>query len=180
MVQVPDFKKLAALQEKLDKRVIEQHKINYDTTNLRIIAFKVEFGEFLNEHKFFKFWKVPEKRVPNTKSLLVPAMMDEDKVYYNPLLEEFVDGIHFLLSIGIERNYMKFIHAFDLIERKSDNLEYLANDIFNNPINSAGKWIEVFSDYIYFGNLVGISASDIEEAYLKKNKVNHERQNSGY
>jgi dimeric dUTPase (all-alpha-NTP-PPase superfamily) len=169
---------MAELQDKLDKHILENHKIEGDITGLLVIAFKVEFGEFLNEHKFFKFWKV--NPVPRTKALLIPAMMEEDKVYYNPLLEEFVDGVHFLLSIGLKRGYLKFIHGFDVVERKSDSLEFLSIEIFNNPINSAGKWMEVFSDYIHLGYLMGISASDIEEAYLKKNQVNHERQNSGY
>lgn len=178
MINVPDLKKLAVLQEELDKSVREKHGIDYDTSNLKIVAFKVEFGEFLNEHKFFKYWKINHN--PNVKAVLVPAMFEEDRVYYNPLLEEFADGTHFLLSIGIERKYLKYIHAFDVIDRKSDSLEYLAMEIFSNPINSAGKWLEVFSDYIYFGWLVGITPSDIEEEYLKKNAINHKRQENQY
>ena len=177
-IQVPDLKKLAEIQAVLDKTIMTTQNIQEDITNRLVVAFKVEFGEFLNEHKFFKFWKV--NTIPNRHVIKHHAMFLEDVVYHNPLLEEFVDGVHFLLSIGNQRKYIKFIHAFDTIERKSDSLEFLAMEIFNNPINSAGRWLEVVSDYLYFGNLVGFTVEEIEQAYYEKNKVNFQRQENGY
>jgi dimeric dUTPase (all-alpha-NTP-PPase superfamily) len=167
MVQIafPDLETLAGYQQKLDERIIKKFNITEDVSNRLVIAFKVEFGEFLNEHKFFKFWK--EDRTPNTGGT-------------NPLLEEYVDGIHFLLSIGIKRNYLKYMHAFHAIECDTESLEALAMLIFNNPINSAGKWLECFNHYLYFGHCVGISAEDIMQAYILKNKINHDRQDQGY
>jgi dimeric dUTPase (all-alpha-NTP-PPase superfamily) len=174
IIATPDLKKLALIQDELDQAILKRHNIQEDVSNRLVIAFKVEFGEFLNEHKFFKFWKVD--RTPNTKAVRTPAMMEE----YNPLLEEFVDGIHFLLSIGNQRKYLKYTHAFEAIDRDTDSLEYLAMEIFNNPINSAGRWLQVVSDYLYFGHLVGITPLDIEQAYLIKNVENHRRQQNGY
>lgn len=154
--------KMAPLQEKLDERIRKEKGIDYDTSNLKIIAFKTEFGEFLNEHRFFKFWS----NKPSSSKEVV--------------LEEYVDGIHFLLSIGIERKYIKWAHALEAIDRENRSLESLALDIFNNPINSAGKWIQCVNDYLQLGKLVGISEDNIERAYTEKNKVNHARQDSGY
>lgn len=166
--------KLAPLQEKLDKHVREKHGIDYDTSNLKIIAFKTEFGEFLNEHRFFKFWSKDQE--PRTKEL----RYGKRHFYYNPLLEEYVDGIHFLLSIGIERKYIKWAHALEAVDYDNRNLESLALDVFNNPLNSAGKWVQCVSDYLQMGYLVGYGPDDIVVAYLEKNKINHARQDSGY
>jgi dimeric dUTPase (all-alpha-NTP-PPase superfamily) len=184
-IAVPDLHTLAEMQDKLDQKVTEKFNITEDTVNKRIIAFKVEFGEFLNEHKFFKFWK--EKREPNRYTLEIkPTTGDplQNFTFKNydkdPLLEEYVDGIHFLLSIGNHRKYIKYIHAFHAMECDTENLEHLALLIFNNPINSSGKWLECFHHYLYFGHLVGISAEDIEQAYMLKNKINHDRQANGY
>lgn len=180
MVQIafPDLKMLAEFQDKLDKRVEKLHGITEDMTNERIIAFKVEFGEFLNEHKFFKFWK--KEAAPNVRAARGPYMDLDDADFYNPLLEEYVDGIHFLLSIGNKRKYTKFIHTFHAIEHDTEDLTHLSLQIFNNPINSAGRWLQCFNDYLYLGHLVGIGAEEIEQAYLLKNKINHDRQTQGY
>lgn len=186
-IAVPNLKMLFELQEKLDERINKEKGITEDTSNLTVIAFKVEFAEFLNEHKFFKFWKTD--KTPNMVAV-VSEVYETNFIhgrkhrfiaeYKYPLLEEYVDGIHFLLSLGMKRKYHKYSHAFDALDIETNSLEYLAMEIFNNPLDSAGKWIQCMSDYFYFGHLVGITAKDIEEAYLKKNKINHERQDGGY
>lgn len=193
------IKILAPLQEKLDKRYREIHEINYDTSNLKIIAFKTEFGEFLNENRFFKYWsKDKEPRIEVDTScrncggtgasglwhgeLIGECIQCDGKGEYTiyPQLEEYVDGIHFLLSIGIERKYIKWAHALEAVDYDNRSLESLALDIYNNPINSAGKWVQCVSDYLQMGYLVGIGPDDIERAYMEKNKINHKRQDSGY
>jgi dimeric dUTPase (all-alpha-NTP-PPase superfamily) len=59
----------------------------------------VELGECANEWRGFKFWSV--NQIPHTSAVRVPTMMEEDKEYYNPLLEEYVDGLHFVLELGL-------------------------------------------------------------------------------
>ena len=54
-----------------------------------MLALLVEIGELANETRSFKFWSVK------------PA--SEKKI----ILEEFVDGIHFILSLGIECGFHK-------------------------------------------------------------------------
>ena len=44
-------------------------------------------------------------------------------------------------------------------------------------------WVEIvdlFHFLISLAQVMGMSAEDVYSAYLKKNKVNHDRQNSGY
>lgn len=196
-----DLKKLFALQEKLDKRILEEKKITEDVSDLTVVAFKVEFAEFLNEHKFFKFWKVdrtPRKEVKchACKGSGGFSSFDSEGDPVNdiclycggigiqgyPLLEEFVDGIHFLLSLGIKRKYHKFIHALESFEEDeiTGSMSDLAQEVFNNRLDSAGKWLQCLVDYMNFGVLAGITPKDIEEAYVAKNKENHRRQSAGY
>lgn len=38
----------------------------------------------------------------------------------------------------------------------------------------------MFEEYLFLGQLVGFSNEQIEEAYVLKNEVNHDRQQQGY
>lgn len=46
--------------------------------------------------------------------------------------------------------------------------------------NARVEIVDLFHFLISLAQVMGMTAEDIYEAYLKKNKVNHERQNSGY
>ncbi|WP_085521395.1 dUTP diphosphatase [Tuberibacillus sp. Marseille-P3662] len=177
-----DLKQLFTMQAELDKHIVDEKGLEgQDLTQKKIIAFKVELGEFLNEWRGFKFWskdQTPRISVP------IKRWIGEIKRivgFKNPLLEEYIDGVHFLLSIGIERGYDKWLED----QRKSDvsnsvTVMDFAEDIFNNPINSAGKWLKALLDYISLGKELGFSDEDIFNAYMDKNAVNHTRQESGY
>ena len=46
--------------------------------------------------------------------------------------------------------------------------------------NAKVEIVDLFHFLISLAQVMGMDADDIHNAYLKKNKVNHERQNSGY
>jgi dimeric dUTPase (all-alpha-NTP-PPase superfamily) len=46
--------------------------------------------------------------------------------------------------------------------------------------NARVEVIDLFHFLISLARTLGMSADDVFDAYVKKNKVNHERQNSGY
>ena len=80
-----DLKDLYLKQEELDLEIAKNHNINYEVTrHKRILALLVELGEFANTTRTFKFW--------SNKG------MEEKAV----VLDEFADGLHFLLSLGID------------------------------------------------------------------------------
>ena len=82
------LKELFELQRKLDQRIIVNHNLQEDfLLKKKILALQVEIGELANETRCFKYWS---KKGPSEKSII---------------LEEYVDCIHFILSIGIEKNY---------------------------------------------------------------------------
>ena len=84
--------KLFLAQKELDARIEEQHpRAEGEIRNPeKVLALLVELGELANETRCFKFWSFK------------PA--SEKKV----ILEEFVDGIHFLLSLGLEMGVKEF------------------------------------------------------------------------
>jgi dimeric dUTPase (all-alpha-NTP-PPase superfamily) len=81
------------LEKLFQTQKVLRDRIGYnepDRFNKLILALKVELGECANEWRGFKFWSV--NQIPHTSAVRVPTMMEEDKEYYNPLLEEYVDG----------------------------------------------------------------------------------------
>ena len=46
--------------------------------------------------------------------------------------------------------------------------------------NARVEIIDLFHFLISLAQVMGMTAEDVHEAYLKKNKVNHDRQESGY
>ncbi len=131
-------------------------------TDKRVFAFKVELAEFSNETAWFKYWKKSHK-------------IDKAKV-----LDEFADCVHFIVAIGIHRNYHKFVHEL----RYEGWLEYpeeqLYREIMEDSIASSGLWKEVFERLIAIGIKLGYSLEEIQTSYLRKNKKNIERQISNY
>src|SRR3954454_6608730 len=80
-----DFEKLFQMQKGLDNHIEEKHRLeDEDLFSRKILALFVELGELANETRCFKFWSV---KPASARSVI---------------LEEFVDGIHFILSLGIE------------------------------------------------------------------------------
>lgn len=77
-----------AMQADLDYFIQAEHQLqNEDLFEKKILSLLVELGELANETRCFKFWS---RKPPS-----------DEKV----ILEEFVDGVHFILSIGLELGY---------------------------------------------------------------------------
>lgn len=166
--------------------------INYqgeDRAKCLFMAFWVELGECANEWKGFKCWS--EKRwQPRTKA--VKAFNDGPEggfiTTYNPLLEEYIDGFHFLLELGLEFNHKPSeLWAY---MPSIESLKWTALEQFDAVLHgfigfkAAPKEFILYEQlmqlYLGLGQLLGFSESQIREAYLTKNKINHERQESGY
>src|SRR5690606_12185173 len=121
--------KLFEMQKELDDRILAEHPIQEGEVRLakKILALLVELGELANEARFFKFWSHDQE--PRTE-VKIPCRFcgGHGEGYFaghkwtgkkekciscngtgieglkNPLLEEYVDGLHFLFSIGLDEN----------------------------------------------------------------------------
>src|SRR5690625_2038703 len=101
-----NLNKLFEAQRKLDERIVKEKGLeNEDLLDKKILALLVELGELANKYRGFKFWS--EDQEPNTKVYYGPPELPDVGTYKNPLLEEYVDCLHFILSIG---NNLGFSH----------------------------------------------------------------------
>lgn len=195
--------KLFETQKKLDARIVEEKGLEgRDLLPEKILALLTELGELSNEWRGFKFWS--EDREPRDgrriKNYLCSTCGPQDdglcrdcgketrpnEYMRNPLLEEYVDCLHFILSIGLELEMDNADCWF--VENNVRVFQY--KDIINQFIFMQGSLAELHQgDYEYddlfyellgLGEMLGFTWDQIETAYYEKNKINHERQNTNY
>lgn len=126
--------------------------------------------------------------------------------FYNPLLEEYVDSFHFFLQIAILMGWEDALWIYpeqldsdefdgDLSGWYLEMTYFLNKSYFENPNEEQSQIYESHfgfpekqhhfrTAWILFLNLgmngFGFIWNQICDAYLDKNKVNHERQANGY
>ncbi|MBU8905128.1 dUTP diphosphatase [Desertibacillus haloalkaliphilus] len=161
-----NLEKLFTMQQQLDDRIVHDHNLN--GRNLlaeKIVALQVELAELANETRCFKYWS----KKPSAERTII--------------LEEYVDGIHFLLSLGLACDY-RTITITDA-KPETDDLVYQFGVVFDGITTfkkslSKENYEQLFREYTVLGSLLGFATSEVEQAYVKKNIVNHERQDQGY
>jgi dimeric dUTPase (all-alpha-NTP-PPase superfamily) len=186
--------KLFELQRELDARIVRENGLEgQDLLPQKILALQVELGELAQEWRGFKYWS--EDRVPRTR-VLVGRTTDDigfkdigPEHIKNPLLEEYVDCLHFILSIGLEFEQDEREDLPDLLDIQKDIDDTLtafaecfnrASDLqmFRDTVDL--DWKDLMQTFIRLGKLLGFTWDEVEQAYLAKNAVNHERQANGY
>ncbi|MCA1021812.1 dUTP diphosphatase [Halobacillus litoralis] len=181
-----NLEKLFEIQGGLDAHIVKEKGLEgQDLLSQKILALQVELGELANEWRGFKFWSNDQK--PRTAVALTSFHAARKGETKNSLLEEYVDCLHFILSIGHE-----FRHKGNALELKSmfqikDDITSQFNLIFNivsEDLWNYGEIEEGYGSFIYsfleLGEMLGFTQQQIEEAYLQKNEINHQRQLTGY
>ncbi|WP_273851006.1 dUTP diphosphatase [Guptibacillus spartinae] len=157
-----NFERLYTLQKLLDDRIVKEHKLeDVSLFENKLLALKVEVGELANETRCFKYWS---KKAPSPKETI---------------LEEYVDGIHFILSLGLELGVTNFV---DLPEKVAESEVQAFHEVYRaiDRLQKPEAYHELMKSYLTLGQTIGLQYEEINEAYLKKNKVNHNRQDQGY
>jgi dimeric dUTPase (all-alpha-NTP-PPase superfamily) len=160
-----------------------------DRFNKLILALLVELGECANEHRGFKFWS--QNQQPRTKQARAPYMDIDDAEFYNPLLEEYVDGLHFVLELGLEvwidnaNQDKEFVFGGKIEKQFTSIMQCVLNLQFawDSKITRTGInncFNTLMNQYIGLGEMLGFTWEEVEQAYYAKNKINHVRQESGY
>lgn len=181
--------KLFDMQRTLDARIVEQHGLQgQDLLPQKILALQVELGECANEWRGFKFWSTDQD--PREKEMSIIDLSKrfntetgENIEWKNPLLEEYIDCLHFILSIGLDLDID--VYAFGIEAVTSDTIIDSFKSVFD-AITLFSEDLEIwdyeqlFDRFAGLGNMLGFTSEQIEEAYLNKNKVNHERQDTNY
>ena len=127
------LKEMYQKQLELDTEIAKNHNISYEETkDKRLLALLVELGEFANATRTFKFWSFK------------PSESKER------VLDEFADGLHFLLSLGLAYKF-----ELDSIEVESDetdltsailNSYHYINEFYND--RSFVKYAKMFEGYL--------------------------------
>ncbi len=185
--------KLFETQAELDKKIIEGKGLHgVDLLGEKILALQVELGELANEWQLFKFWKDDPKsrtkvfrwfdsfgekiEVEHDPNMLVENF--EQKVSeVNPLLEEYVDCLHFILGIGNELEQKPPICDLNL---QSTSITKQFNGLFYAVSKIRSDYYDVVMQFVGLGKMLGFTSKQIEQAYYEKNEINHERQENGY
>jgi dimeric dUTPase (all-alpha-NTP-PPase superfamily) len=163
-----DTANLFKMQAALDRHIEAEHNLeNEDLAERKILALLVELGELANETRCFKFW-----------SLKGPSATET-------ILEEYVDGIHFILSLGIEGGFQETISAWQLNGSQSTDLTAQFLTLYGvinayRAKQNQDAYQTLFTEYMTLGAMLGFTPTDVENAYFEKNKVNYERQQQGY
>ena len=160
-----ELKELFAAQAKLDERIAHDHNVSYASTrDRRIMALIVEIGELANATRCFKYWS-------NKGS--------EDKEI---VLDEYADGLHFFLSLGIDIKTSKDTYH---ITKHQEDLTKQFHLIYHNIDNFYKKqddksFIKAFQSFFNLLPLLGYRWQSLKNAYYKKLQVNYDRQNNNY
>ena len=156
---------LFAVQKKLNERIIEEHNLDPKTlSNQKFLALLTELGELANETRCFKYWSTKD-----------PSPREK-------ILEEYVDCLHFILTIGLDQNYeavqptyqtqsldltTHFIHLFQAVTTLLSASSMMA-------------YTSLFNVFFALGAELGFTQDEVLLAYMSKNKINHERQDAHY
>jgi dimeric dUTPase (all-alpha-NTP-PPase superfamily) len=203
-----NLNELFEIQAKLDAHIEKEHprQPGEDRLAKKILALQVELGELANEWRGFKYWSNDQE--PNIRychacngqgyfdtGLIEDGMpytegcgyCEETGIEENPLLEEYVDCLHFFLSIGNDlwisqdtdfnkSNPRDVMTLFALINRYVAELWW---EVHDNTDGVLAKYYFGFQHYLRLGEMLGFTWEQIEQGYLAKNKINHQRQDSG-
>lgn len=157
---------LFSMQRQLDERIETERGLRGERLiERKLLALLVEVGELANETRCFKFWSSKPKAADET------------------ILEEYVDGLHFILSLGLDLSFHKHIEWPNVQESQPLVDQFLfvfeAIHTFRMKLD-----IETYNQLVYayaeLGHALQFTAEQIERAYVAKNKVNHERQSHNY
>lgn len=221
-----NLEKMFRMQAELDRRIIREKGLEgQDLLPALILALQVELAECANEWRGFKFWSNDQQPCTEKKIECSLCMGTGDENYErvtedaegfggheyikceecngagttgtkNPLLEEYVDCLHFILSIGNLTKYSKNNDVNDLkrntLEASGVNafLELFKEITFFNEVRKVTKntiepalimiYERIFWRFNELGKALGFTPEEIEDAYMNKNAVNHKRQQEGY
>ncbi|WP_019414220.1 dUTP diphosphatase [Paenisporosarcina sp. TG20] len=160
------LKKLFDMQRSLDSYIQTEKNISRDVFLEKGLALSVELAELANETRCFKFWS---EKGPS-----------EDNV----ILEEYVDSIHFLLSLGNDKQ-LNDLETWPANPDEEGSLTMLfihtqvsINQFLQVPTKENYK--NVWSWYGAIASNLGFTHEQILQGYINKNEKNYERQRVGY
>lgn len=196
-----NLEKLFQMQSKLRERINYTESDRFDKLVLGTI---VEVSEAAQQWRIFKYWSQDQepRRVIETGVCVYCAgtgnqSYGDDEAEYedchmcngegvefkHPLLEEYADGLHLILELGLEINFdhINFVQELEPGENVLELFIEVSECITTFARSKHPSHYRILLEtYLLLGRELGYSENEIEEAYYKKNKINHIRQDNGY
>ncbi|MFJ7646050.1 dUTP diphosphatase [Lysinibacillus sp. NPDC097279] len=160
-----NLQQLFTMQKELDAFIETTQKIERDVFKEKGLALMVELAELANETRCFKFWST---KGPSERTVI---------------LEEYVDSIHFILSLGLLKGYTS-IEKWPVVEEKRDLTEtfLMTQDYILTFIShpTEDRYLAIWQCYGLLAYNLGFTFEDVVSAYIEKNEENYNRQRNGY
>ena len=160
-----NFDELFKKQLDLDLEIQNKHHVTYkETLERRFLSLFVEIGELANATRCFKYWSnkpsEPRERV----------------------MDEYADGLHFLLSLGIALNIQN--HSFNQ-EETNEDLSHLFVKMYEmitllENKKSEDVYQKTFEHFLLIASKLNMNKDDIFSSYLLKLGENYHRQETNY
>lgn len=162
-----NLQQLFTMQKELDDFIEKTKGVSHEVFQEKVLALSIELAELANETRCFKYWSNKESSIKSV------------------LLEEFVDSIHFLLSIGLEKSYVKtdyWRYDENIVYKNLTELFLIAQNrilhFFENQTEE--KYRDIWYSYVAIAKNLNFTVNEIINAYQLKHAENYNRQSSGY
>ncbi|MGL5591182.1 MAG: dUTP diphosphatase [Mycoplasmoidaceae bacterium] len=155
-------------QIELDNFIEKNHKLlKKNLLSRKRLALIVELSELCNEVRCFKFWSLKKSS------------------HKDVILDEFVDCLHFILSIGLFYgvNEMKFsIKTSQKKKKDKIQLSKSFTELITNvsSLNNEKKVRSFIKKLFQLAIDLDLTFHEIKKAYYSKNQVNINRQKENY
>ncbi|MFJ7697326.1 dUTP diphosphatase [Lysinibacillus fusiformis] len=160
-----NIQQLFMMQKELDDFIEQNQNIQQDVFQEKGLALMVELAELANETRCFKFWST---KGPSAREVI---------------LEEYVDSIHFILSLGLLKNYTT-IEKWPVIEEQrhltATFLETQGAILAFIQQPTEDRYLAIWRCYGLLAYNLGFTFEDVVRAYIEKNQENYNRQRTGY
>ena len=197
--------KLFKTQKLLDIRIVDEHNLHgQDLLPQKILSLQVELGELAQNWRGFKFWSRDREPITTKKcwncsgegtGYFVGMYWTGEKLICvkcegtgidgskNPLLEEYVDCLHFILSIGNELNFN--LEEWDIEPYHKLSILYTFNHVYRmvgdfETAKTDFDFVHIIDSFLGLGEMLGFTHEQIEQSYYQKNAINHTRQDNSY
>ena len=164
-METANLSELFKAQARLDETIAKNHNVSYATTRSpRTLALLVEIGEFANTTRCFKYWSNKGSEAKDV------------------VLDEYADGLHFFLSLGIDIKTTKEVYEISKPDNNLTDQFHLVYRLIADFKDDASEvnYIKAFSSFLNILPLIGYAWKDLEEAYYKKLGTNYVRQETNY
>lgn len=203
---IQEIPKMLDMQAKLDNFILQTKGLNAEQTmNDRKVAFVVEMSEMAQEGRWFKYWS--EDKEPKTFKINWKGQCKacdgvgrkgqkaEDYCkecdgvgyeYSNPLLEEYVDALHFALSLTnhyAKKNEERGIKVSEVMAapHPNDTLSETFTFIVGLTLNEQAMGTStLLLSMVILAEKLELDPQRIVKEYKRKYEENVRRQKEGY